>query len=601
MKRKPETLNGIRKRKAMMMRIRPLLVLAILIPLVCLMLYPMAKMSPRDIHVGIVNLDKGAIFDQGEVNLGDRIVENILHPEEEETADEDDESPVVWTVYDTEAAAEEAMKRHQIFGYLSVPEDFTELQTAQLEAFDELSEALDKMSDGTEKMGSAVNKMGSKLGKMPTVFSKLEEATSKLGQAGEGLQKVNGAMGTEAAAITKAMQTVQQNQVTLYGGIGQAQAAVEELKEKEPSEITAEDLEKIQAILEEAGSVDSQEEFQTIGMNAAIIHAQSEKAGEALKGVTKAEKGMSENFGKMADNMGRVGQGPKKMSAALEKVSKGLGKMSSGMEDKVGDAIDSMNGVESEEDDDGESEDEETVSLIFVIDQSRNVMISSTLSSAIGNMAAKSGMSVDVEYRNEIPDELNNMYFAMFFMMLTMMTSMVPSILSGLTMRQAKTRKERAKTLVIQILLAAVIAVCLGWALPRAIGYISGTQLPLEQLSPFLCIATFCLQMLIIGAIDLMGLPGVAVPVLIMFLGMATGNLPYEFQPELWQKYIYPWEPLRFIADGVRSILYQGGNWWNEYAQSLLLLIPIGMVFMLLVFLKKNETEEAVTVHDIPE
>lgn len=56
-------INQMNRRKEMAKRIRPLLVLLILVPVVTFMMYPMVNMSPRDLHVGIVSLDNGAQFD----------------------------------------------------------------------------------------------------------------------------------------------------------------------------------------------------------------------------------------------------------------------------------------------------------------------------------------------------------------------------------------------------------------------------------------------------------------------------------------------------------------------------------------------------------
>ena len=605
-KQREDNLNMMQRRKAIAGKLRPLLVLIILVPVITFMMYPMVNMEPRDIHVGIVNEDKGASFDQGSVNLGDKILDGILHPEKDEDADDEDESPIIWEVYEDAKAAQTALDQKNIYAFLVIPKDFSEKQTVQLEAFNKLAEALGKMSDGTGKLGGAVDTMGSKLGKLPKAFGKLEKATAKLAKAAEGLQTANGMMGDEGAAITDAVAAAGQDQITLQGYLTDAEEALQALAEKDPAEITEEDIAAVQVALDNAQDVDSTESFQAIGMNSAMITAQSGKVDEGLTRVKAAEEKMSENFGKMGSNMGKVGTGTKKMSQAVGNISEGLGKMSGKLDDRVADVIATMNDEDTDSEERAsagvDDEDDDVVRLQFTIDQSRHVLVTSTLTSAINGLSAKSGMRVDVEYQNEIPKELNTLFFAMVFMMLTMFTSMIPGILTGITLRPRGGRLARSKGILFQIVLAAAIALCLGFILPRVIQWMAGTALPLDELGRFVAICSFSLLMLIIGAVDLIGLPGVAFPAVIMFCGTAVANLPYEYLPQFWQKYVYPWEPLRFIADGIRNILYWGGGWWSEYSQKMLVLVAIGICFMILSLVKKekaNHTKEQ--IHAISE
>jgi len=600
-----DNLNTMQRRRAIVKKLRPLLVLIILVPVITFMMYPMVNMEPRDIHVGIINLDKGAEFDQGSVNLGSKILDGILNPEEDEDADSDvaedadsnEESPIIWEVYRDTEDAQNALDNKDIYAFLVIPKDFSEKQTAQLEAFNTLAEALDKMSEGTGKLGDAVDTMGSRLGKLPAAFNKMRQATSNLAKAAEGLQTANGMMGKEAQAISGATAAVQQDQVDLQGYLTDAEDALKALSDKDPSEITEEDIAAVQAALDSAKGVSSADGLQTIGTNSAMIAAQSGKVDEGLSGIKKAETTMSDGFGTMASNMGKAGAGAQKMSEAVGGISDGLGTMSGELDNRVSDVIKAMNGEETDSD-----TDEETVKLHFTIDQSRHVLVTSTLTSAINGLSAKSGMQVDIEYQNEIPTELNSMFFAVVFMMLTMFTSMIPGILTGITLQPKGPRSAKVKGLAFQIILAAAIALCLGFVLPRVIQWMAGVDLPLDELGRFVAISSFGLLMLIIGAVDLLGLPGVAFPAIIMFCGTAVANLPYEYLPQFWQKYIYPWEPLRFIADGIRNILYWGGSWWSEYSKGMLVLVVIGLCFMILSLIKKDKvkgTEEQ--AYAIPE
>lgn len=210
----------------------------------------------------------------------------------------------------------------------------------------------------------------------------------------------------------------------------------------------------------------------------------------------------------------------------------------------------------------------------------------------ITGVSANSGIQIETHYENSIPDELNNFYFAMVFMMMIMFASMIPGILTGLTIKPQGNKIARLKTVIIQIILVVAIAACLGLAIPRIIQWMGGYDLPVDQLTPFVMICALGMLMIISGSIDLLGRAGIAVPAVIMFCGTAVANLPYEYLPAFWQKYIYPWEPLKFIADGVREIIYRGGQWWNEYSSNMMVLVVIGAVLMIISVLRGPRAEE---------
>lgn len=573
-----------------MKRFVPLLILIILVPLISFMMYPMINMEPRDLHVGIVNKDRGAEFDQGTVNLGGKIIDTITDPD----TDSDTESPVVWEVFDSEDDAKAAMKHKKIYGYLIIPGNFSSKQTQTLTAFNNLGSALGKMSEGTAKMGSGIDQAGGKLTKIPKAFRNLSTAIAKLGDGAGGLQQAVGMMGNESASITEAAAAIDANADTVQTDISDVQTYIEAAETALSGETP--DLEAAQSALTDATTaLDNTEtaisdantanasSVASIMQNAGMISAQTEGVNTGLAGIQQAGTTMSSKLTEMAGKMGGVSN-ITKLGSALDQLSDGLGEMSDTMDENVSDAIATMNG-------ETDADENDTVKLKFYIDQSRNVLVTSTLTGMMNGISANSGLSIETKYINKIPDELNNFYFAMVFMMLVMFTSMIPGILTGFLTRPTAGSKAfaKAKTSVGQILLVAAIAVCLGFIIPRAIAWMGSFDLPVDRLTPFIMICCFGMLMLIVGAIDLFGKPGVAFPVLIMICGTAVANLPYEYLPSFWQKYIFPWEPLRFIAEGVREIIYRGGESLNQYAFNMLWLVAIGAAFMLLSILKRGK------------
>lgn len=580
-------LNEMTKRRTAAKKLAPLMILLILIPLVCFMMYPMINMEPRDLHVGIVNKDSGAEFDQGTVNLGNKIIETITDPDK----GSDTQSPVIWEVFDTEDEAKAAMKHKDIYGYLVIPGNFSSKQTQTLTAFNNLSSALGQMSEGTGKMSDGINQAGGKLTQIPKSFRNLATAISKLGEGAGGLQQAVGLMSNESTAIAEAAAAIDANADAVQTDIVDVQSyidAAEEALSRETPDLDAAQaaltnaetaINNTQTTIENAKAANSSS-VTAIMQNAGMISAQTEGVNKGLAGIQQAGDAMSSKLNTMAGKMGGVTK-ISQLGSALDQLSEGLDTMSDNMDEKVTDAIAAMNGDE-------DADEEDTVKLQFYIDQSRNVLVTSTLTGLMNGISANSGLSIETKYINKIPDELNNFYFAMVFMMLIMFSSMIPGILTGFFIKPEGNAFAKAKTIAGQILLVAVIAACLGFIIPRAIAWMGGFELPVDRLTPFVMICSFGMLMIIVGAIDLIGRPGVLVPVLIMFCGTAVANLPYEYLPEFWQKHIYPWEPLRFIAEGVREIIYRGGEAFNQYAHNMLWLVVIGAVLMLLSMLKKR-------------
>lgn len=89
-----------------------------------LVFYPMANMEMKNLPFAVVSLDEGAQTPQGEMNVGDTLVENIT------SAAGDEESPIAWTVLGSQEELDEALENNEFYGALIVPQDYTAAQVA---------------------------------------------------------------------------------------------------------------------------------------------------------------------------------------------------------------------------------------------------------------------------------------------------------------------------------------------------------------------------------------------------------------------------------------------------------------------------------------
>ncbi|WP_270298815.1 ABC transporter permease [Eggerthella sinensis] len=97
----------------------PLVVVALAACLFGLVFYPMANMEMKNLPFAVLSLDEGAQTPQGEMNVGDTLVENMVS-----SADAED-APIAWTVLDSQDELDEAFENNEFYGALVVPEGYT--------------------------------------------------------------------------------------------------------------------------------------------------------------------------------------------------------------------------------------------------------------------------------------------------------------------------------------------------------------------------------------------------------------------------------------------------------------------------------------------
>lgn len=101
--------------------------LGIIIAVACifsLLFYPMANMEMKNLPFAIVCLDEGVETNEGDVNLGNLVVNKIT----ESTAEEGEESPIQWTCLSSQEELEQAMSNNEFYGAMVIPRDFSQRQ-----------------------------------------------------------------------------------------------------------------------------------------------------------------------------------------------------------------------------------------------------------------------------------------------------------------------------------------------------------------------------------------------------------------------------------------------------------------------------------------
>lgn len=203
--------------------------------------------------------------------------------------------------------------------------------------------------------------------------------------------------------------------------------------------------------------------------------------------------------------------------------------------------------------------------LTMIVNQGKNPMVTTQLAGSLSGITGNSDVKIKTEYFNEIPEGIAQLatFLPMVFMILTYLSGYA----GGISIRSAFPlgKTGRGKTIAIQFGLAAAASVVAGFSATSILaGLVPDVNLAVGEAGAFLSIAVFALMSLVIGSLNWAGMVGMLVPVGVLLLGLGVADLPYEFLPAFWQEWIYPWNPLRFLTEGGRALLFQGAGWWNS-------------------------------------
>lgn len=91
------------------------------------------------------------------------------------------------------------------------------------------------------------------------------------------------------------------------------------------------------------------------------------------------------------------------------------------------------------------------------------------------------------------------------------------------------------------------------------------------------------------GCINLFGTKGIAIPVLVFFLGMSLMSIPHQFLPGFWDAAVASWEPLRYFGEGMRALLHQGSGLWNCATIAAIVLGAVGVAVSLIAVVREKK------------
>jgi len=229
----------------------------------------------------------------------------------------------------------------------------------------------------------------------------------------------------------------------------------------------------------------------------------------------------------------------------------------------------------------------DTASIVFILNQSKNTTIGTLMEYIMSAISAKSGIQFEMEYISQLPPGMGALYFGTCVFLFVYIASYAAGVvISRSHSFKALSGNKKRRAVLLQLAYIVGMAVCFGILITQIIVTIGDTELPILNTTLFLTIASFALITLVAGSIDLFGMAGMAIPLMMLVLGLGAANLPYEFLPEIWQKWIYPWMPLRIISDGIKKVVYSDIGWWNDMTAALIYVIIVGIALILISAIK---------------
>lgn len=219
--------------------------------------------------------------------------------------------------------------------------------------------------------------------------------------------------------------------------------------------------------------------------------------------------------------------------------------------------------------------------VTIITNGAKNPTVTQNITASITSTLKQAGVNVKTSAVHDY--DLGNASGAAMLAQLTVAPTILMSAVCTLIMylmtrpRRGASRKERLITVGVQVCYAAVLSLCVAGATCFLLTVVGGMTIPVGVVLPYLWICSFCLMLLALGMATI-ALPLAALAILTVMFTMSTGYTAFEVLPAFWQDWIYPWTPARYIADGIRSIVFLGQGAFNSTLVPLAVCAAIGLV-----------------------
>lgn len=155
------------------------------------------------------------------------------------------------------------------------------------------------------------------------------------------------------------------------------------------------------------------------------------------------------------------------------------------------------------------------------------------------------------------------------------------------------TTQRRFMQRLIQLGVAVIAAFIIGFGLPWLADAMVGFDIPeYMPTALFLTITTLAFIAMILAVLSVIGFPGIAIFVLLLFFGAPLLSFAPEMLSGFYQDFVYSWLPMRFMIEGLREIFFfgTGVTWANTQVLVWIMIVSI-LVILLSAFMPKKQAE----------
>lgn len=587
-------------------------VLAVLIGTVLLL--PMMKMNPREIPVAVLSLDKGVTVSGEQINAGEALTDALIDSQGEE------DSPLVaWTVMDSQEDLDAAMLEGDYYAAIVIPADFSESQaaiagrealgSALVDKLPELSDGASSLAegagalhDGSTALSSGVSQLSNGADDLASHVGDLPSKAESLAAGAQGLSSSLGTLSGVAGQLGSTVKGLCSDGTEYANAIAALNAAEAVLTDESASpESKAAAIASARAALDViAGAAETlNPSMDSLAQGLILANDIASALNEGASALAQAAPVLSQGVTALADGAAKAQSGADALASGAGTLSSGAGTYSEAISE-ANNTLEELpdGGVAQDSDADNNESGEEGSTTLgmsapsgpkieLIINQGKNPMVTNSLSAALNGLAASSGLAFETTYVNELPENMGIGVTHMILMILTYLGSYATgAVIAGVLKPRRNDKRGLLVGSAVQVAYAFLCALLVGVAAATVLQVGLGGTIPFVDLALFVSLASFSFQLLVIGSVKLLGTAGMIVPIGLLVIGMGAAYLPVEFLPDFWRDYVYPWDPLRYMVDGFRSILYLGEGFVNDASGPLLLVAAIGLVLMLLSVVK---------------
>ena len=219
--------------------------------------------------------------------------------------------------------------------------------------------------------------------------------------------------------------------------------------------------------------------------------------------------------------------------------------------------------------------------IAVTINQGLNPGMAATVQAMMSQIGQTSGLAFDTTYTNQVPADEGSGMIATLLAVLIMFASLITTIVLVNVIKVDYTKKAgRVGVILNQVGIVACLALITAVVAPLIVSGLAGAKVPYSDLVGFSFVGFFAFATIVLLSVDWLGLPGLAIPAVILLLGIPVLALPYETMPSFWQYVVFPWVPQRFMIEGTRGILFMGQSVGNRSTLWLVVTAGIGLVVL---------------------